>query len=76
MEWPIPPRAQAMLRHFLDVRQDAEDNLAQAVRLVLAAVGAPEDAKVVVFQDGAMCVRSQSDNNALSDESEPPIREG
>ena len=64
-----------MLRQLLAARQQADAELSAAVRLVLATVGAPEDAQVVVSADGSMCVRT-SDNNALSDESEPPIREG
>ena len=56
MEWQIPPRAQEMLRHFLDVRQQAEAELAAAMRLVLAAVDAPDDAQLVVYADGSMLV--------------------
>jgi hypothetical protein len=69
MEWPIPARAQEMLRARLAARQQAEAELAAAVQLVLAAVGAPEDAQVVVNADGSMLVKA-SDNNALLDEME------
>ena len=77
-EWPIPPRAQEMLRQRLAVRQQAEAELASAVALVLASIDAPEDALIMGDPNGVMFVRerSTSDNNALSDETKPPITEG
>ena len=67
IEWKIPQRAQEMLRQRLAARQQVEAELAQAVQLVLASIGAPEDAQVVVSADGSMYV--QDTQTAIPSES-------
>ncbi|MBO9394364.1 hypothetical protein [Caldilinea sp.] len=59
-EWQIPERAQALLRQRLAARQQADTELAQAVQLILAAVGAPEDAQIVIDVDFSMRVVERS----------------
>jgi len=57
-EIPIPDRAAELLRRFLTERDVAEDKLQNAISLVLAAVGAPPDAQIVMARDGSMTIQA------------------
>lgn len=49
------------------MRQQADADLAQAVQLILAAVGAPEEAQVVINADGSMVIQTNDKNTATEE---------